>query len=110
MDAAFCWQSKEAREKAAASIWALGCWSGTIASAGLIGSITVAARHCRFICADPALLEQWTALYPDIPTDDRRVVYADTAAEARSALENGAEVITAENLPEMLALVKTYRK
>ncbi|MBR4960482.1 MAG: hypothetical protein IKY52_06265 [Clostridia bacterium] len=66
--------------------------------------------HCRFACDDPALLEQWTVLYPEIPADDRRVMYADTEAEARAALESGAEVIVTENVPEMMALTEGYRK
>ena len=66
--------------------------------------------HCLFACDSPALLEQWNVLYPDIPTDERNAVYADTEAEARAALEDGAEVILTENLPEMIALVGEYRK
>ena len=66
--------------------------------------------HGRFACDAPALLEQWNVLYPDISTDERNAVYADTEAEARADLESGAEVIVTKNVPEMMALTEEYRK
>jgi len=66
--------------------------------------------HCRISCEDPALTEQWKSLYPQIPADDRKTACADTAEKARRALEDGAEVIVTDNLPEILPLLEEFRK
>ncbi|MBE6615708.1 MAG: hypothetical protein E7631_10450 [Ruminococcaceae bacterium] len=66
--------------------------------------------HCRFACRDSSLTELWQTLYPEIPTDNRKKVFADTCTEAQAALADDAEVIACENLPEILPAVQAYRK